>query len=661
MITGHSNGQDLIMKANEKYLVKNSQQPERGKIYDRNGKVLAEDVERYKLVAVVDKKASKESKKPRHVVDKKKTAKKLAEIIDMDADEIEKRLNNKKAFQIEFGQKGTNLTYQEKEKIEKMKLPGIALYPETERFYPNGNFASHLIGMAQKDPDTGELNGALGVEKIFNSYLNGSRGALKYIHDIWGYIAPNTKKEQQPKRGDDVHGLAAAIQEGKFKPDEKYKSGHRNIMGSEISDWNKTGWGRIPMSLGFTYSSNTLMMHLQDLVGADKMKSWYERFGFGKKTGGMFDGEAAGNIGWANELQQKTSAFGQSTTVTPAQMIQAQSAFFNKGNMLKPWFVSSIDNPITKKNYYSGKKEFAGKPVTEETANKVEEELDKVVNSKKSHAMNYRVKGYDIEGKTGTAQVADSNGGGYVKGENPYFVSFIGDAPKKKPKVIVYAGMSLAQKNDQEAYEMGVSKAFKPIMENTLKYLNVGKSSDTSSKTDYSKVPNVQGDEVQKAEDSVNAQSLKPITIGNGKQIKQQSVKSGTKVLPHSKVMLMTDGELTMPDMTGWTKEDVLAFEDLTKIKVSTKGNGFVTNQSISKGQIIKNKDKIEVSLSAEDTDDDQEKTDEDSSDNKSKKDKADEDHSNTSSSTKNDKSNADSKNDSDDSTNETSGSERNN
>lgn len=42
--------------------------------------------------------------------------------------------------------------------------------------------------------------------------------------------------------------------------------------------------------------------------------------------------------------------------------------------------------------------------------------------------------------------------------------------------------MSLAQKNDEEAYEMGVSKAFKPIMENTLKYLNVGKSSDSASK-----------------------------------------------------------------------------------------------------------------------------------------------------------------------------------
>lgn len=47
-----------------------------------------------------------------------------------------------------------------------MNLPGISLLPETERFYPNGNFASHLIGETQKNPDTGELKGALGVEKI---------------------------------------------------------------------------------------------------------------------------------------------------------------------------------------------------------------------------------------------------------------------------------------------------------------------------------------------------------------------------------------------------------------------------------------------------------------------------------------------------------------
>lgn len=682
MITGHSDGQDLVMRANEKYLVQNNEQAERGKIYDRNGKILAEDVERYKVVAVVDKSAGKSGDKPRYVEDKKKTAKELSKIIDMEPEEIEKQLNQKKAFQVEFGQKGTNLTYQDKQKLEKMDLPGITLYPETERFYPNGNFASHLIGMAQKNPDTGELKGALGVEKIFDSYLSGTKGALSYIQDIWGYIAPNTKNEKSPKRGDDVHltidsniqvfveealddmvkryqpkdlfavvmdaktgeilafsqrptfnpetgedfgkkwandlyqntyepgstfksfGLAAAIQEGKFNPKKKYESGHRDIMGSRISDWNKTGWGEIPMSLGFTYSSNTLMMHLQDLVGADKMKSWYERFGFSKPTGGLFDGEAEGNIAWSNELQQKTSAFGQSTTVTPVQMIQAQSAFFNKGNMLKPWFLDSIKNPISKKTFYQGEKEIAGKPITASTASKVETELDKVVNSKKSHAMNYRVDGYDIEGKTGTAQVADEKSGGYVKGENPYFVSFIGDAPKKNPIVIVYAGMSLAQKNDQEAYEMGVSKAFKPIMENTLKYLNVGSKKDETKSAQYSKVPNVTGQSTDKAKESLKSEDLQATVIGNGDNVKSQSIKANKKLLPNSKVLLLTDGDITMPNMKGWTKDDVLAFQELTGINVTTKGSGYVTKQSVNNGTTLKDNSKVEIELSPEDPDD---------------------------------------------------------
>ncbi|WP_261701437.1 penicillin-binding protein [Staphylococcus equorum] len=679
MLTGHSSGEDLIMKANEKYLVQSQEQPERGKIYDRNGKVLAEDVERYKVVAIVDKKASEGSEKPKHVKDKKETAKKLATVIDMSEEDIEKRLDNKKAFQVEFGQKGSDLTYQEKEKIEKMNLPGVTLYPETERFYPNGNFASHLIGIAQKDADTGELNGAMGVEKIFDSYLSGQKGALSYIHDIWGYIAPNTKKEKTPQRGDDVHltidsniqvfveealdgmvehykpkdlfavvmdadtgeilaysqrptfnpetgedfgkkwandlyqntyepgstfknfGLAAAIEEVEFKPDKKYTAEPKEVMGSKISDWNKVGWGEIPMSLGFTYSSNTLMMHLQDLVGSDKMKEWYEKFGFGESTNGMFDGEATGDIAWDNEAQQKTSAFGQSTTVTPVQMLQAQSAFYNEGNMLKPWFIDSVSNPVSNDTFYKGEKEIAGKPIKKDTAKKVRTEMDKVVNSEKSNAKNYRIDGYEIEGKTGTAQVADPDNGGYVEGENPYFVSFIGDAPKDDPEVVVYAGMSLAQKNDQEAYESGVSKAFKPIMENTLKYLNVGdKNSKDKSDVKYSKVPDVEGQETQKAQDKVNSKSLEPIVIGDGEKITKQSVTADKEVLPNSRVLLLTDGDVTMPNMSGWTKEEVVAFEKLTNTKVTTKGSGFVSEQSITEGQKISKKDNIEVTLSSE-------------------------------------------------------------
>lgn len=677
MLTGHSSGEDLIAKANHKYLAKLEEQAERGKIYDRNGKILAEDVDRFRLAAVVDPKASKDSKKPRHVKDKKDTAKKLAKVIDMPEKEIEKRLEAKKAFQVEFGKAGQGLTYQDKEKIEKMNLPGITFYPEVERFYPNGNFASHLIGLAQKNPDTGELKGALGVEKIFDSYLSGKKGHSSFTTDIWGFITPNSKNEVSPERGDDVHltidsniqvfveealddmvqrydpkdvfavvmdaktgeilafsqrptfnpetgegfgkkwandlfqntyepgstfksfGLAAAIQEGKFDPKKKYESGYRDIQGSRIYDWNKKGWGEINMGLGFTYSSNTLMMKLQDLVGADKMQAWYEKFGFGKTTGSLFDGEATGHIAWDNELMQKTSAFGQSTTVTPAQMLQAQSAFFNKGNMIRPYFIQSIMNPNDDKTFYKGSRKEVGKPITNDTAEKVKKQLDEVVNSEDSHAKNYRVDGYRIGGKTGTAQVADEKNGGYVQGPNPYFVSFMGHAPSKDPRIVVYAGMSLAQKRDQEAYEMGVSRAFIPIMQNSLQYLNVG-NEEVQNSGKINEVPDVTNQSVQKAEDALKGKSFNPVVIGKGEKVVNQSPDSKAKLLPNSNVLIMTDGDLTMPDMTGWTRDDVIAFQSLTGIKVKVKGSGFVKSQSISPQAAIDKKQTVEVELKAQ-------------------------------------------------------------
>ncbi|MDN5809276.1 MAG: penicillin-binding protein, partial [Staphylococcus equorum] len=461
-----------------------------------------------------------------------------------------------------------------------------ALDGMVEHYKPKDLFAVVM------DADSGEIL-AYSQRPTFNPETGEDFGK-KWANDLY-------QNTYEPGSTFKNFGLAAAIEEGEFKPDKKYTAEPREVMGSKISDWNKVGWGEIPMSLGFTYSSNTLMMHLQDLVGSDKMKEWYEKFGFGESTNGMFDGEATGDIAWDNEAQQKTSAFGQSTTVTPVQMLQAQSAFYNEGNMLKPWFIDSVSNPVSNDTFYKGEKEIAGKPIKKDTAKKVRTEMDKVVNSEDSNAKNYKIDGYEIEGKTGTAQVADSDNGGYVEGENPYFVSFIGDAPKDDPEVVVYAGMSLAQKNDQEAYESGVSKAFKPIMENTLKYLNVGdKNSKDKSDVKYSKVPDVEGQETQKAQDKVNSKSLEPIVIGDGEKITKQSVTADKEVLPNSRVLLLTDGDVTMPNMSGWTKEEVIAFEKLTNTKVTTKGSGFVSEQSITEGQKISKKDKIEVTLSSE-------------------------------------------------------------
>ncbi|MDT0710242.1 penicillin-binding transpeptidase domain-containing protein [Mammaliicoccus sciuri] len=675
MISGHSAGEDLAYRASEKYLRQTVAEPERGKIYDRNGKVLAEDTDSYKLVAILDKKMSEGSDKPRHVKDKKKTAKALAKILDMDEDDILDKLKTKNAFQVEFGQKGKDLTYKQKTQIEKLKLPGLTFETEKKRFYPNGNFASHLIGLADKDPDTNKLKGVSGAEKVFDSYLKGKTGKNSYKQDIWGMLVPNSEDSIKAQNGDDVHltldsniqvfvenaldemvdryepkdlfavvmdaktgeilgysqrptfnpdtkkdfgkkwandlyqntyepgstfktyGLAAAIEEGKFEPNKKFKSGHREIDGFKIYDWNDDGWGNIPMTTGFTYSANTLMMKLQDLVGADKAKAYYEKFGFGKKTGGLFDSEAPGNIAFDNELQRKTSSFGQSTTVTPIQMLQAETAIINQGNMLEPYYVKSIQNKESNETIKKGEKKVVGNPISKDTAKKTMTELDKVVNSKESHATNYKIDGYRVAGKTGTAQVPDTKNGGYVDGANPYFVSFMGYAPAKDPEVVVYAGMSLAQKRDLEAYEYGVSRGFNPIMENTLKYLDV-EETEGKAKTNESDVPDVVNMSTQKATDAIKGKKLEPIVIGKGDKIKKQIPLKGKNVQDKERILLVTDGEMTVPDTENWTKRDLLKLQEATGIEVESEGSGYVSEQSVSQNQTIKSGTKVKFTLS---------------------------------------------------------------
>ncbi|TDM48003.1 penicillin-binding protein [Macrococcoides goetzii] len=672
MVTGHSSGQDLSMRASEKYVRSIVNQPIRGKILDRNGEVLAEDIESYKLVAVLDKRISQKGKPPRHVTDKKKTAKALSKIIDMPYKSILKTLNTKNAFQVEFGKAGKDLTFNQKKAIEQLKLPGLTFFSEKKRFYPNGNFASHLIGYAEKNSETNQIQGMMGTEKIFDTYLSGKAGKTSYKQDIWQYVLPksgnvipavngdNVKltidkniqifvedsldlmvKRYQPKDlfavvtdaktgeilgysqrptfnpqtrenfGDKwannlyqntyepgstfkTYGLAAAIEEGKYKPNEKFKSGEREVAGSVISDWNDVGWGMISMNKGFQLSSNVLMMKLQDDVGTDKMKSYYEKFGFGKSTNSLFDSEVTGHISWGDELSKKVSAFGQSTTVSPAQMIQAETAIVNDGNMLSPYFIKDITSP-DKSIVYKGKKKVIGQPISKTTAHKTMKALHDVVYGSEMHAYNYRIDDYKIAGKTGTAQVPDTKNGGYVKGYQPYMVSFMGYAPAKNPRVIIYYGMSLAQKNAGEAYNLGVSKGYKPLMENTLKYLDVGATKDKGKKLS-SEVEDVIGSNVDKATGVIEGNGFVPVVIGDGNKVTEQTPHQ-TELLKGDKVFLLTDGKITMPDMTSWSKRDLLMFEQLTQIKVQFDGNGYVVKQSIAPNTDVKKGDKVMVSM----------------------------------------------------------------
>ncbi|HLQ97130.1 MAG TPA: penicillin-binding protein [Candidatus Dormibacteraeota bacterium] len=190
---------------------------ERGKIFDKNGMTLAYNRLTYRLYAIIDEEYTVNSKDPKHVDDPQKTAELLAPILDVEEDFILERIENglkadPKRFQVEFGNAGKELSQETKDEIEALELPGIQFENEAIRYYPNGMFASHIIGFARKemieidDEEIENVMGVTGIEKEMNDMLSGEDGYVSYERDRYNrkLLDPN-EIVQKPVDGHDVY------------------------------------------------------------------------------------------------------------------------------------------------------------------------------------------------------------------------------------------------------------------------------------------------------------------------------------------------------------------------------------------------------------------------------------------------------------------------
>ena len=206
MVKGHELEEEALSRYETGYVLS----ADRGKILDRNENVIAEDTLSYRLVAVIKESATENKKNPRHVVDKAETAKLLAQYIPMDEEKIYERLNpSKDLYQVEFGLAGRGISHEVKKKIEELDLPGILLYSDKKRYYPNGAFASHLIGFALRETDddgNSSVVGKMGLEYIYDKQLTGTDGKLTYQRDARNYLLPSSDKVvQEAQDGNDIY------------------------------------------------------------------------------------------------------------------------------------------------------------------------------------------------------------------------------------------------------------------------------------------------------------------------------------------------------------------------------------------------------------------------------------------------------------------------
>ncbi|MGP4040399.1 penicillin-binding transpeptidase domain-containing protein [Gracilibacillus sp. D59] len=206
-VSGEVSGVNIQKLADQKRTNNYNIPAKRGTIYDHNGMTLAQEHVVYRLYAIVDESYTTNPLDPKHVKDVEETAQKLAPILEMEESEIADRLNsgiNNDKFQVEFGSNGRELSQEQKEKIEALKLPGINFIEEPIRFYPNGMFASRTIGLTDKKE--GQIVGINGVEGFMNDLLTGKDGSISYQRDKFNVKLLDPKEViNEPDNGNDVY------------------------------------------------------------------------------------------------------------------------------------------------------------------------------------------------------------------------------------------------------------------------------------------------------------------------------------------------------------------------------------------------------------------------------------------------------------------------
>ncbi len=264
--------------------------------------------------------------------------------------------------------------------------------------------------------------------------------------------------------------VAAALDEG-VTSDGRY---YRCDGGQQVSDryircvaYAKGGHGYTSVCQALKWSCNDVLMALGKGLGKTKFLDYINNFGLGRKTGIDLPGEASGAVFTENTMgpvQLATSSFGQSQTVTMVQMAAAFSAIVNGGTYYQPHVVKEI-NTEAGAVVSSNDNMLVRRVITEETSKILRNYLYKTVSDKDGTASPAGVKGYEIGGKTGTAEKQP-------RGKGNYLLSFIGCTPADKPEAVIYVIVDEPHVEDQP-HSIYATEFASDVMKDILPFLGL--------------------------------------------------------------------------------------------------------------------------------------------------------------------------------------------
>ena len=416
------------------------------------------------------------------------------------------------------------------------------------------------------------------------------------IKNISSYLNLNTSMPYEPGSTMKIYSYMAAMENDAYNGDETYKSGIFVAKdGTEIGDWKREGWGILTYDQGFALSSNVAVMNMIDRhLSADQLKAYYNKLGFGSKTGIELPNESSGKIAFRYQTEILNAGFGQGITTTPIQNIKALTSISNNGILLQPYIIDKIVNHDTGEIIYKGEKKEIERVASLKTVDKIKELMRSVVTgtSATSTGYYYNMPGYDFIAKTGTAQVVNDNGIGY---SNSFVIrGLAGMFPGDDPQVIIYMAVKSEWCSTRDIGEM-----VRSIIKNTSKYLEIyDETKATTTKLEEIEVDSYLNKYVESVNSILQSNQINTVILGNGEKVVAQYPIQGNSINKIDKVFLLTNGnEIRMPDLTGYSTRDLMSFISLVKIPYTAEGIGYVVSQNIPPGTLIDENSNLEVKL----------------------------------------------------------------
>ncbi|MEK7479642.1 MAG: penicillin-binding protein 2 [Patescibacteria group bacterium] len=472
----------------------------------RRGEIFITDRNGNKIPVALNKNFPMLYAVPREIENPEETAEKLAPIIGWEKEELQEAIGNSSSLFRLLLERAEESVIQE---VEKAGVKGIKKGTRQARVYPFRALAAHVLGFVGINEKYDVPRGLYGIEKKEEKNLwraegveltldrniqarseeilsglmetfNAKGGTIivaepssgkilamasepTFEPNLYGkfpvenFINPATQSVYEPGSVMKPLTMVAGIDTGVITPETTYyDSGSVTLNEETIRNWDLKAHGKMSMKNVIEESINTGAVFAAQKTGKKNFVEYLKKFGFGKTTGIDLPDEVAGTISNverknSQDIDIATASFGQGISLTPIELISAFGSIANGGRLMRP-YVNAASSPHAVREVMKKETAVAVTAMMESAVNKA------AVASLPKHR---------IAGKTGTAEIADLQRGGYREAFNHTYVGF---GPVSNPRFV-----ALLKLEEPEAILAGatVVPAFRELASFIISYYNI--------------------------------------------------------------------------------------------------------------------------------------------------------------------------------------------